>query len=69
MMLAPILGEVAKENEGRMKLGKVNVDDCPALAAQFGIASIPTVLLFKNGTLCGTSIGYRPKAVFEQMIK
>ncbi len=69
MMLAPILAEVADENAGKMKLGKVNVDECPMLAAQFGVASIPTVLLFKDGKLCGTSVGYRPKAVFEQMIK
>lgn len=69
MMLAPILAEVAEENEGKVKVGKVNVDECPGLAARFGIASIPTVLLFKDGKLCATSIGYKPKALFEQMIK
>ena len=69
MMLAPILAEIAEEYEGKVKVGKVNVDECPALAAQFGVASIPTVLLFKDGKLCATSVGYRPKALFEQMIK
>ena len=69
MMLAPILAEIAEENEGKVKIGKVNVDECPSLAAQFGIMSIPTVLLFKGGKLCGTSVGYRPKAVFEAMFK
>lgn len=69
MMLATILAEIAEEYEGKVKVGKVNVDECPALAAQFGVASIPTVLLFKDGKLCATSVGYRPKALFEQMIK
>ena len=69
MMLAPILSEIAEENEGKVKIGKVNVDECPSIAAQFGIMSIPTVLLFKDGKLCGTSVGYRPKAVFEAMFK
>ena len=69
MMLAPILAEIAEENKGKVKIGKVNVDECPGLAAQFGIMSIPTVLLFKDGKLCGTSVGYRPKAVFEAMFK
>ena len=69
MMLAPILSEIAEENEGKVKIGKVNVDEFPSLAAQFGIMSIPTVLLFKDGKLCGTSVGYRPKAVFEAMFK
>lgn len=69
MMLSPILSELAAENEGKVKIGKVNVDECPALAARLGIMSIPTVLLFKDGNLCGTSIGYKPKAAFEAMIK
>lgn len=69
MMLSPILSELAAENEGKVKIGKVNVDECPALAARLGIMSIPTVLLFKDGKLCGTSIGYKPKAAFEAMIK
>ena len=69
MMLAPVLSEIAEEYEGKVKVGKVNVDECPALAAEFGIMSIPTVLLFKDGKLCGTSVGYRPKAAFEAIIK
>ena len=69
MMLAPILSELAQEHEEKLKVGKVNVDECPALAAQFGVNSIPTVLLFKDGKLCATSIGFKPKYMFEQMIK
>ena len=67
MMLAPIVEEIAKEYEGKIVVGKVNVDEQPALAAQFGIASIPTLLLFKDGELTDTMIGYRSKAEIEKM--
>lgn len=69
MMLAPTIAEIAAENEGKIKVGKVNVDQAPGLAAKFGIASIPTVMLFKDGVPVATSVGYRPKAFFEEMIK
>ncbi len=69
MMLAPTVEEIAKENEGSLIVGKVNVDDHPALAAQFGIASIPTLLLFKDGQLVDTMIGLRSKAEIEKMFK
>lgn len=67
MMLAPIVEEIAKEYEGKLIVGKVNVDEQPVLAAQFGIASIPTLLLFKDGELSDTMIGYRSKAEIEKM--
>ena len=67
MMLAPIVEEIAKEYEGKIVVGKVNVDEQPVLAAQFGIASIPTLLLFKDGELSDTMIGYRSKAEIEKM--
>ena len=69
IMLAPIMSEIAEAYEGKAKVGKVNVDECPELAAQYGISSIPTVLLFKEGKLCGTSVGLRPKFFFEEMLK
>lgn len=69
MMLSPIVEEIAKENEGSLIVGKVNVDEQPALAAQFGIASIPTLLLFKEGQLVDTMIGYRGKAEIEKMFQ
>lgn len=68
-MLAPIVEQIAEEYEGIAKVGKVNVDEQPALAAQFGIASIPTVMVFKNGVLTDTTIGYRPKAELEELLK
>ena len=67
-MLAPIIEEIAKDYEGRVKVGKVNVDDENELAIKFGIASIPTVLLFKNGQIVSKSVGYNAKSHFENML-
>ena len=60
-MVAPILEEIAAEKAGKLKIGKVNVDDEQELAIRFGISSIPTLLLFENGKLVDHLIGYRPK--------
>ena len=60
-MLAPTVEELAKEYEGKVKVGKVNVDDEGELAMQFRISSIPTLMLFKNGKVAETMIGVRPK--------
>ena len=68
-MLSPVIEEIAEENDGVVKVGKVNVDEEPELAAEFGIASIPTVLLFKNGKVVRSSVGFRPKAQIEAMFK
>ena len=55
--LGPIVAEVAEELEGKVKVGKINVDEEPALGAQFRIASIPTLLVFKNGRMTAQSVG------------
>ena len=68
-MLAPVLEELAEEYEGRVIVGKVNVDEQPALTAQFGIQSIPTVMLFKDGKMVDMLVGFRPKAQLEQLLK
>lgn len=60
-MLGPVIAEIAEEQEGKIKVGKVNVDEEGALASKFGIMSIPTVLVFKDGEVTATSIGYKPK--------
>lgn len=60
-MLAPVIEEIAEEQAQTVKVGKVNVDEEPALAARFGIDSIPTVLIFKNGQLSATSVGFKSK--------
>ena len=56
-MIAPIVEEFAEKYEGKVKVGKVNVDDEPELATQFGIVSIPTLVVIKNGEITETSIG------------
>ena len=61
-MVAPIVEEIADEYDGRIKVGKVNVDEESELAMQFRVASIPTLMVFKNGQLVNTAVGYRPKA-------
>ena len=59
--LGPIVAEVAEELDGMIRVGKVNIDEEPALAARFGIASIPTLLVFKDGQITGQSIGLQGK--------
>ena len=60
-MLSPIVDQVADERPD-VKVGKVNVDEQPELAGQFGIMSIPALLVFKNGKLVNQAVGSRPKA-------
>ena len=67
-MLAPVLAEIAEEKAGKVKVGKVNVDEEPELAAKYGISSIPAVLLFKNGQVAATSIGFTPKPELEAFV-
>ena len=60
-MIAPIVEEIAAEYDGKVNVGKVNVDDEPELAAAFDIDSIPTLMVFKNGEVAGTLVGLRKK--------
>lgn len=60
-MIASAIEEIAHENEGRIKVGKVNVDEEQELAMKFGITSIPTILVFKNGQIANKTIGLQPK--------
>lgn len=57
-MLSPVIDEIAKEYEGKAKICRVNVDEEMELAQQYRVMSVPTVLVFKNGQVSGTSIGY-----------
>ena len=66
-MIAPIVEALAEEREDIL-VGKVNVDDEMELAASFGVSSIPTVVLVKDGKVAATSVGYRPKADLEKML-
>ena len=67
-MLAPTVAEVATEYAGRVKVGKVNVDNAPELAARYGITSIPALLLFNKGEVVRTSVGFVPKADVVAML-
>ena len=60
-MLSPIIEEVRKETEGKAIVGKINVDEQQELAMQFGVMSIPTLLVFKNGEIVKKQIGFIPK--------
>ena len=66
-MLAPVVAQIAEEQKGKIKVCKINVDEEPALAGAFGVMSIPTVLLFRDGKPVASSIGYRPKEDLEKL--
>lgn len=65
-MLSPILDDIAVQYSDKVDVVKVNVDENPAIAAQYGITSIPAVYVFKGGEVAATSIGAKPKQVLEQ---
>ena len=67
-MLSPTIEQIAAENAD-VKVCSVDVDDQPELAAQFGVMSIPTLLVFKNGTMTASSVGVQPKAKILEMLK
>ena len=69
MMLGPVLEEIAKENDSKLKVGKVNVDDEMALAMQCGVTSIPLLVLMKDGKIANKALGYMPKANVEALFK
>jgi len=60
-MVGPIVEELAQELEGQIKVGKLSVDDEQEIASQYGVMSIPTLLLFKDGKVSATVVGARPK--------
>lgn len=68
-MLAPTIEQLAEEMEGVAKVGKVNVDEQPGLAARFGISSIPTLIVFEDGKVKNTSVGVVPKSMIEDMLR
>lgn len=68
-MLMPIIDQIAKEADGKYKVGKVNVDEQGELAMRYGIQSIPTLIVFKNGEEVNRSLGVRPKGAILEMLK
>ncbi len=68
-MIAPALDELSGAMDGKVKIVKLNVDENPATAQKYGIMSIPTLMIFKNGELASRQIGAAPKQKLEQWIK
>ena len=68
-MLSPIVSEIAEEYEGKLIVGKVNIDEEPYFAQKFGIVSIPFLMLFKDGEPVGNTVGYMQKqAIVDQLL-
>jgi thioredoxin 1 len=67
-MIAPALEEIAGSLDGKVKIVKLNVDENPATAQKYGIMSIPTLMLFKNGELASRQVGAAPRQKLEQWI-
>ena len=67
-MLGPTMEELARQYEGKVLVAKVNVDEEPQLAAQFGVMSIPTVVFFKNGQEFDRKVGVMPQEAFSRVL-
>jgi thioredoxin 1 len=66
--VAPVLDKIVEERQGELKLVKVNIDEQPELAGKFGVASIPTMILFKDGEPAAAAIGAQPKGSLERSL-
>jgi thioredoxin 1 len=67
--IGPVIEELAKEYEGKVKIGKVNVDNNPNVSVNYGITSIPAILFIKNGQIVDKQIGAVPKSVLDKKIQ
>lgn len=68
MMLSPVVSEIADEFEGKVKVGKVNVDEQPELAAAFRVENIPLLVVVKDGAITAQNVGLRPKDDIIKML-
>ena len=68
-MVAPIIEELAKEYDGKVVVGKCDVEECEELAMQFGIRNIPTIIFFKDGEMVDKMVGAQPKAKIVEKIE
>ena len=66
--LSPLIDELADENAGTVKIGKVNIDESQGIAQQFGISSIPTLMVFKDGEPVETLVGMNPKSRIQEVL-
>ncbi len=67
-MIAPIVDQLAGENAGSIKVAKINVDDSPNIAASYGVDSIPTIMIFKNGEVVDRFVGVQPKTRLQDAL-
>ena len=67
-MVAPVVEEIAKELEGKVVVGKVNVDEEPTLAAEYGVMSIPTFIVFEKGEPKKSGVGFMPKEELKKLL-
>ena len=67
-MVAPVVEELSGEYDGKVSFVKINVDDNPQVAGQFGVMSIPTLILFKEGKPASTIVGFRPKEELKKSL-
>ncbi len=67
-MLAPVIEQLANEYAGRAKICKINTDDAQSIAYKYQISGIPTVILFKNGKIVETIVGFRPKEHYSKIL-
>ncbi|MCK9368576.1 thioredoxin [Candidatus Dojkabacteria bacterium] len=68
-MLMPVIDEIAKEYEEKIKVGKVDIDACPKISSEYGIQSIPTIIFFKGGKMVESLSAVRPKEEYVNVIK
>jgi thioredoxin 1 len=68
LIVAPVLEEISRKYEGRLKVGRLNVDESPLTTAKYGIRSIPTFIIFKDGKVLGQTVGAMPREAFEVKI-
>jgi thioredoxin 1 len=67
-MVSPILDKIVEERPGQLRLVKINIDEQPALAQRYGVASIPTMILFKDGEPAAAALGAQPKGALERQL-
>jgi thioredoxin 1 len=68
-MIAPVLDEMSEEYDGKLKIGKLNVDEQGDLAARYNVVSIPTLMVFKGGEVAGQQIGAAPRDRLEKLVE
>jgi thioredoxin 1 len=67
--LTPVVAELARQYAGQVKMGQLNIDDCPRIPTQFEVRSIPTLLLFKDGRVIGQLVGSAPKPKIDGLVR